>query len=437
MSDSEPAVPSHETVPSPNSVPSPETVPLPKTVPPLAPRSVGVIVVAAGSGSRLGNARRKAFARVSDRSILEHCLDAVFETSDLTQVVVVAPAEDLAEALTLCEASAGVAASALRVVAGGQTRQASVTAGLGALNADIDTVLVHDAARAFTPVDQFDRVSSAVTATGGGVVPVLVVTDTIKKTDASGRVVSTLDRRELVVAQTPQGFPRAELDRAYAAATTEETDDAALFAAAGGTVTTVAGDAVAFKITTPWDLRRAEQVAASHRIAGGAARAPLSVRVDVRSGLGIDVHAFDSASELWLGGLFWPGETGLSGHSDGDAVSHAICDALLSAAGLGDVGGNFGTDDPRFAGAHGTVFLTETISRVRAAGYEVGNVAVQIVAKHPKISPRRLEMEALLTALIGAPVSLSATTTDGLGFTGRGDGIAAIATALIRNEGPR
>ena len=211
-----------------------------------------------------------------------------------------------------------------------------------------------------------------------------------------------------------------------------QTDDAAVFSAAGGTVTVVAGDALAFKITTPSDLRRAEQLEGERRAATESATLQNSPSRTVRTGIGIDVHAFDDAQELWLGGLLWPGETGLSGHSDGDAVCHAICDALLSAANLGDIGGNFGTDDPRFAGAHGDVFLTETVARVRAAGFDVGNVAVQVIAIRPKIGPRRLEIETALSALIGAPVSLSATTTDGLGFTGRGEGIAAIATALVQ-----
>lgn len=129
--------------------------------------------------------------------------------------------------------------------------------------------------------------------------------------------------------------------------------------------------------------------------------------------------------------MFWPGEIGLAGHSDGDAVSHAICDALLSAAGLGDLGSNFGTSDPRFADAHGEVFLTAAVELVTAAGFAIGNVSVQIVAEHPKIGTRRVEIEVLLSALVGAPVSVAATTSDGLGFTGRGEGISVISTCLL------
>ena len=394
--------------------------------------AIGVVVVAAGSGSRLGGPRRKAFATVGGRTLLDHCLRAVFAVRGIAQVVVVAPEEDLAEAQAVCEAVAGASASALHVVSGGSTRQASVAAGLAALAPSIDVVLVHDAARSFTPVQQFDRVLAAVVETGAGVVPALSLSDTIKSTDGSGTVVATLDRTRLISVQTPQGFPRRALEDAYAIVLDNQTDDAAVFSAAGGTVTVVAGDALAFKITTPSDLQRAEQLEGERRAATESATLQNSPSRTVRTGIGIDVHAFDDAQELWLGGLLWPGETGLSGHSDGDAVCHAICDALLSAANLGDIGGNFGTDDPRFAGAHGDVFLTETVARVRAAGFDVGNVAVQVVAIRPKIGPRRLEIETALSALIGAPVSLSATTSDGLGFTGRGEGIAVIATALVQ-----
>ena len=377
---------------------------------------VAIIVVAAGSGSRLGHAEPKAFVELRGVTILERALRGVFDSSEPAQVIVVAPSARVVAARHIAEFAAGGASGNVTVVAGGQTRQASVVAGLAALDDEVEVVLVHDAARALTTAALIDRVVRAV-APGVGVIPALPVNDTIKRISARELVVETVNRSELVHVQTPQGFPRADLVAAYAAAERDYTDDAALFSAAGHEVVVVEGEARGFKITTPWDLHRAENL--------------LGHSSGFRTGLGLDVHAYDDGTPLWLGGLYWPDELGLSGHSDGDAVIHAICDALLSAAGLGDLGARFGTDEPRFAGAASEVFLRETLALVAGAGFSVVNVAVQVVANRPKLSGRRDEIEVKLSELVGAPVSVAATTSDGLGFTGRGEGVSALATALL------
>lgn len=377
-----------------------------------------IIVVAAGSGTRLGAGAPKALVDIDGRTVLRHALDGVFAAAPM-QVVVVAPAgyENTVDAEIA--ASAGDRRPLAGVVTGGATRQQSVAAGLAALDPQITSVLVHDAARALTPATQIDAVAAAVTS-DAGVIPALAVIDTLKQVDADV-VVGAVDRSVLAAAQTPQGFPRAALDAAYARATDageDHTDDAALFAAAGGAVRRIAGAERAFKITTPSDLERARML--------------LSTSSAPRVGIGTDVHAFGGEGDLWLAGLEWPGEQPLSGHSDGDAVAHAMVDALLGAAGLGDIGQHFGTAHPEYAGAHADVFLARTAQLLAEAGFAIGNVSVQFQGNRPRFSARRAEAEAVLSAALGgAPVSVAATTTDGLGFTGRGEGIAVTAVALV------
>ncbi len=373
--------------------------------------TTAVIIVAAGSGTRLGLNRPKAFIEVAGLTLAQRSVDAAREADPLAQIVLVVPDGQ-------SNLPTGVTA-----VTGGATRHESVAAGLAVLADDVEVVLVHDAARALASANLFTRVIERVRETNAGVVPSLPVSDAIKRVNAEGFVTESVDRSVLAAVQTPQGFPRAELEAAYASVRADDhNDDAAVFVAAGRQVHTIPGEAVAFKITTLPDLERAQ-----------ALLAPVSA--GYRIGSGTDVHAFGSTLGLWLAGLHWPEELALAGHSDGDSASHAIVDALLAAANLGDIGGMVGTDDPRFEGAHGEVFIREAVSRLRTAGFEPVNVTVQILGNQPKLAPRREEAQQVLSDWVGAPVSVSATTTDGLGLMGEGKGIAATATALIKPLG--
>jgi len=334
----------------------------------------------------------------------------------LAQLIIAVPESHLTEATEAAHELLTEADVQLDIVVGGETRQGSIANALAVLSSHANVVLVHDAARAMTPTSVFSRVADSVRKTGLSTVPVMKIADTIKRIE--GEVVrETIDRNVLRAAQTPQGFVAGDLVAAYGEASQEFTDDAALMQAAGHEVLAVEGHDQAFKVTTPEDLAAAEMRFGGH----------------YRSGIGTDVHRFteDSSKPLYLGTVVWPGERGLDGHSDGDAVSHAIVDAMLSAAGLGDIGSNFGVDRPEFAGANGKVFIEGALDLLREAGYAVQNIAVQIIGNRPKVAPHRAAVEQALTTIIGAPVTLSATTTDGLGFLGNTEGVAAVATALI------
>ncbi len=400
----------------------------------LTPRPrVAVIVVAAGSGTRLDAGAPKAFVGLGRHTILRTALGGVFAAAETMQVVIVAPSGREGDALTEAieaTAAAGTRRELVTIVTGGETRQASVAAGLAAVWPDVEIVLVHDAARALTPGAVFDRVVGAIDAAGWGAIPVRPVIDTLKRVGGD-RILEAIDRAELAAAQTPQGFQRVVLETAYASADREYTDDAALVAAAGHPIAAVDGDDLAFKITTAADLQRAQDLLAADPVPAVAATLDGGGTLP-RVGIGTDVHAFGGDGTLWLAGIEWPGEPALSGHSDGDAVAHAIVDAVLSAAGLGDVGAHFGTDRPEYVGAHADAFLARTRALVAEAGWAIGNVAVQVQMARPRFAGRRGEAErALSQALGGAPVSVSATTTDGLGFAGRAEGVSATAVALL------
>lgn len=394
------------------------------------PPRTGVVVVAAGSGTRLGAGMPKAFVPLAGEPMLVHTLRGLRQLPGRIAVSISVPAGDtaLAELTQQLAADAlaplGARLESLAVVDGGQSRTESVSLALAQLP-ECDVVLVHDAARALTPASLIAEVAGAVRATGTGIIPVLPVYDTVKEVSGDGRVIGTPDRSTLRAVQTPQGFPAAALREAYRLADNQSaTDDAGTFAQAGGEVQTIAGSPLAFKVTTPADLSRAEQQLAHPETASD----PIAA---LRVGIGTDAHAFDTDCECWLAGLHFPNEPGLSGHSDGDAAAHAIVDALLGAAGLGTIGSRFGTADPRYAGASGEVFLRGTVELLAEAGWRPLNASVQVVCRRPRFGDRIFEAGRVLSEYIGAPVLVSATTSDGLGFTGRTEGVFAVAVATI------
>ena len=370
------------------------------------------IIAAAGMGHRLGANLPKSLVKLIDKTLLEHAVANLAPVAQL--LIVTAPAGYEAEYKKLL-------GEEVEVITGGVLRSDSIRIAIAKIPNNYEYVLVHDAARALASTRLASEVINQLIRGQQAVIPTLEVIDTIKEVDNQGYVRNTLNRAALKIVQTPQGFNRSVLERAHQASE-DATDDAALVEALGIKVKTIAGEDQAFKITTKGDIKTAINFLLPDN------------QKQLRVGIGVDAHAFsqDKDRKLALAGLIWPDEIGLDGHSDGDVAAHAICDALLSAADLGDLGSNFGVSDSKYKGATGAQMLSESLAKVAAAGFEIENVSVQIVGNRPKIAPKRAQaISALSKALAGAKVSLSATSTDGLGFTGEGKGLSAIATALL------
>ena len=370
------------------------------------------IIAAAGSGERFGATLPKALITLGNRTLIEHAVAALAPIA--SEIVICAPAGYEKQIQELVGAD-------ITVVTGGTTRSDSVRAGITALTGNNKYVLVHDAARALASTQLAKNVLAALEKGEVAVIPGLELIDTVKSVDSSGHVTSTPDRASLRRVQTPQGFDLEILKKAHSSGA-NATDDGALVEAIGHKVLIINGEERALKITTPADL--------------ATALSTLGDSSEFRTGVGVDAHAFAEGRELWLAGLHWPNEVGVAGHSDGDVAAHAICDALFAAGQLGDLGSNFGTDKPEYAGASGVTLLKETMQKISSAGYSISNVTVQIIGNRPKLTSRRSEAIATLSAALGgANVSVLATTTDGMGLTGEGRGIAAIASALLIKQG--
>lgn len=385
---------------------------------------VAALIVAAGRGSRVGGAVPKQYRLLGGQSVLARTL-ALFEQHpaiDSIVTVIGAGDEDLFAAC-----SAGISKQA-GSVPGGSTRQASCLAGLKALIGDRpDIVLLHDAARPFASPALIDRAIEAARAHGAAV-PGLAVTDTIKQIDMDGRVKATPERSLLRAVQTPQAFGFDLILSSHLAAAEAGietlTDDGAVAEWAGHPLHIFEGEATNMKLTTESDFQRAEQAAND-----------LAALGDVRTGTGFDVHAFDEGDHVWLNGVKIPHERALKGHSDADVGLHALTDAILGAIGDGDIGSHFPPSDPQWKGASSDRFLAHAVGLVRARGGAIAHLDVTLLCEAPKVGPHRDAMRARIAEIAGIAVDrvgVKATTTEGLGFTGRREGIAAMASATVR-----
>jgi 2-C-methyl-D-erythritol 4-phosphate cytidylyltransferase/2-C-methyl-D-erythritol 2,4-cyclodiphosphate synthase len=379
--------------------------------------TVTALIVAAGSGSRMGGDLPKQYRPIAGKSVLAHAVDALASHPriDAVRVVIGDGQQDAAQ-----QALAGRDVGQL--ILGGETRQDSARLGLEALSAEgaPDIVLIHDAARPFCPTEVVDRLLKALDSNSAAV-PALPAADTLMRGKGK-HLGDTVDRTHLNQIQTPQAFHFDRIFDAHRTKVSESfTDDATLARAASIDVVRVQGDEALNKLTLPGDFARAE--------------AQLATRLIPRTGLGFDVHAFAGEGPVMMGGIAVPHQRGLAGHSDADVVLHSITDALLGAAGLGDIGQHFPPSDRRWKGADSSIFLGHAAELVRDAGGIIDHVDCTVICEAPKVGPHRDAMRSRVAEILGlatSAVSIKATTTERLGFAGRGEGIAAQAVANIR-----
>ncbi|MEE9197449.1 MAG: 2-C-methyl-D-erythritol 4-phosphate cytidylyltransferase, partial [bacterium] len=388
---------------------------------------IAAIVPAAGAGVRMEADRPKQFRPLGDRPLLVHTLQRLSDSPLIETVVVVVPADWVAKARSELIEPYGLAKVGA-VVAGGAERQDSVAAGLEALGPEVDLVVVHDGVRPFVTEAMIADVVEAARAAGAAVAAIPVA-ETVKRV-ADGVVVETVSRDGLYRVQTPQAFRREVLAGALERARAEGvvgTDEAALVERFGRPVRVVAGSAVNLKVTSPEDWSLAESILSSLGRSASASKAARegTERMSLRVGMGYDVHRFASGRPLILGGVVVPSDRGLEGHSDADVLVHAVCDALLGAAGAGDIGRHFPDTDPTYAGANSLDLLREVGAIVARRGFRPLNVDVTVVLQEPKLKDFMPVMETNIAETLGIDptlVNIKATTTEGLGFVGQGEG---------------
>lgn len=376
------------------------------------------VIVAAGASSRAGEGPRKPWRRLAGRAVVRWSVEALLSAGAAPVVVVIADGDEADVADALGGLDGWIA------VSGGATRALSVQAGLAALKQQPDdlAVLIHDAARPFVAERHVLALLSAL-AEADGVIPALPVADTLKRADTAGSTI-TAPREGLQRAQTPQAFRLGSLRRAYAAWPVdagEPTDDAQVVERAQGRVGLVPGDPMLMKLTYPEDFAMAEMLAQPSLV--------------TRVGQGFDAHRFGPGDGVTLCGVVIPHDHGLIGHSDADAGLHALTDALLGAIGDGDIGEHFPASDPLWKGADSGVFLRHALERLHARGGRLINVDVTLICERPKLSPHRQAMRERLAVLLELPIdriSVKATTTETMGFTGREEGLAAQALAVVQ-----
>jgi 2-C-methyl-D-erythritol 4-phosphate cytidylyltransferase / 2-C-methyl-D-erythritol 2,4-cyclodiphosphate synthase len=386
--------------------------------------SYWVVLPAAGAGRRMGSTVvPKQYLRLDGRTILEHAVAPFLADDDCRGVVLALAADDFTFP-TLPLASD----PRIHTTPGGAQRRDSVLAGLRYLSAYAPAqsmVLVHDAARPCLSAADLAALKAALTHSADGALLALRVADTVKRADDGDRVSGTVPRDGLWRAQTPQGFPLGRLIAALEACP-GATDESSAVEATGGRPRLVAGSPDNLKITEPADL-----VAAVRSVTGGS-----PVR-EQRVGFGIDVHAFGEGDHVWLGGVRIPHERGVVAHSDGDVLLHALCDALLGAVGLGDIGQHFPDSDPRWKGAASVQFLRHVLAQVAERGFAPVNVDVTVLCEAPRLSPYRNVIRATLASelrLSEDRVNIKATTTEKLGYLGRREGLEAHVVALVASR---
>lgn len=385
---------------------------------------VCVIIAAAGQGKRMGSAINKVLLPLAGKSVLAHTVHAACQAEAVTSIILTTAAEEteiVSKLLTGLKLSVP-----WQVVAGGSERQYSIANALKAVEAAAEIVVVHDGARPLAQPSLFNQVIAAARKEQAAIAAV-PVKDTIKIADPSGLVTGTPDRHTLWSVQTPQAFDRKILVSAYEQARQDGylgTDDAALVERLGAKVKVVPGNYQNIKITTPEDLQFAETVIGKRQ----------EEKVMVRTGIGYDVHRLVPERKLILGGVEIPHTLGLEGHSDADVLLHAIKDALLGAAALGDIGRHFPDTDGRYKGISSLKLLGEVREILSRNGYIANNIDATIVAQKPKLAAYITQMNANIAEALGVAigqVNVKATTTEGLGFAGQGEGMAAYATATI------